>query len=261
MRLAFLLSIALLTLLSPVRAQTLDETLAQVISEGHELLEMAGGRTLTWSQSEAAKDLQLILQEARVVSQKIATSDPTDIKPEVEALATARRRLSLSSATLSMSSLAADRLERLLAKLDAFDERVRQLRMRFNGQAQPRGREFARQNLQGSSRLPHYDHPSGLRREAWSISRSAGSLDGLWLPGNWFQPYATVDLDDLHQMRARAQDFERATVGFSDVEETREAYAQLKKAYERVELIVHRSSSGRQLERSMKRLEEFYSAL
>jgi flagellar biosynthesis chaperone FliJ len=255
-----LFGLLLLLLTAPGAAQSLLETTDRILTSSRDLLARAPEGDPTWAESQALDNFKKFIVATEAVQAALSSSNPTSIEPQLRALRSTRRRLSTDIMVVELSVVAANQLEEILDDVDALDTRIVELRNRFNGLAQPQGEVFASTSLKIEP-LPQYSTLRELSREARNVKDLASRLRVQRARGGWMASTGTVSAEDLRRFNQAAGRYLDSTISPTSVYDTQASYQKMVRAFNRVDLLMTRSSQGRQLERAMGRLKRFYSAL
>ncbi len=254
MRLSLLLLFVLCT--SFVQAETLAQASSRLAAEASQLKAALETGETSWGQGLALEDLTYLESSARELSQQLAESDALSLLPLVESLASARRRLTTSQVVAGQS------LTEVVSLATAIEERVKACAYRFDGRAPLAGQELAATPMEGSLEPVEFNDPRELWREArnvWDLARRVGNRGFFRFQAGFGQPN-NVWPQDLRRLTQSAYHFERETLRFEHVEQTRASYQRLRQAYDRLG-VMPTTFATRQLERSFQRLDAFYESL
>lgn len=251
--------LALFVVLAPAQAETVAEAAEKLAAESKQLFESLVVDQPSWGHAEALKDLQGLAAAGSHLAERLKQGADPDSRPE-ETLASARRRLKVSAAMLNADSEAQQKVASLLGQAEQLEERVRDYRMRFSGKA---GVNLAAAPMEGSAELNEFENPEALLIEVRYLRQMAQSIRFRPFPYGAFGLANPDNLDprEVREFVLATQNLEqRLSVRYDDVRQTSDAWRRVQVTYNRLGYIPSNFNT-RQLERSMERLQSFYSSL
>lgn len=258
MRNLSILTILLVSLLTPGWAQTLLETSQTLNQQATELAAQLDQGQPTWGQGLARQDLEAMAQASQKLAEMLPVRGVDQLGPEIDALASARRGLQTSGSVSGIQNPVAA----LVAQAKALEDQLRDLRARFGGKASPAGEHLASFPLTGPVAPAVFENPQALLREARNLhdmARRVGNRSLLRYRFGAGQPN-NVWPDDWRRLVLAAEAFERQATGYSNVSQTIPSFERVRNAYRRLGYQPS-TPATRELERSMERLEAFYSSI
>ncbi len=234
---------------------TLGETVSEMSRSVSGLRSQTQGDT--WGQRTLLQDLDQLQLELRNLNETLQSSDAADLATQQQRLEVALRQVRTSNAMVGLN------LDDLMVQGEAVDQRLRELRLRFNGHATTVYGSLAQESLEQPAEL-NYRNPAHLLIEARCVHDTSRQLNNNTYFGRGFFVLGgpqNVDSLQLRELVLAAANLERRlSVRYDDVRQTAPAWERLRTAYRRLGYI-RPSAATRQLERSMARLEQFYSSM
>jgi hypothetical protein len=246
-----------------VGAQTWRETWDKVHQESVAML--AGLPNGSSMSPAAAQDLDMLVETLSQLKSKTEWN-AAEVRDLRTRLSRARQRLRISLAPV----VNPEAQTTLLIAVERIEQGLRNVEESFDGAYVPAPQEVASSDVDRTWRLPGYESPGELLREARSVRLDVQSLYGPlrfagagigsgFFGGGWGSGFTAADRQRLMQA---AEDYELACSRYQDVRQTYPYYRRLDQAFQRVWVSgVYNSLSVRSLERTMQRLDRFYQEL
>lgn len=236
-------------------SETLGQALDQMSVRVAELQTQSQGDS--WGHQTLSADLGTLQAQIEEMSRSLQGSDAEQVVSAQRQFETALRQVKTSNSMVGLE------IEPLLRQGDHVSQRLQELRLRFGGRATQVNPNLAQVPLEESAEL-HYRNPAHLLIDVRNVRDASARLgnNGYFRRGYYFN-YGLRNLDvlQLRDLQLAAVNLERRlSVNYGDVQESLPAWQRLRKAYRRLGY-VQSSPALRQLERSMDRLEQFYSSM
>lgn len=260
-----LLGLLLFAMTSPLLAQTLGETTLEVRDRSGALLssQSAPGAG-SWGQQQAADDLRLLNQSAASLLEALDGNDANAIKPIQTELSSAARRLQTSSSLLPEGGTEKAQVAELLADVDAIDQRLTDLRLRFDQKATITPGPLADEPL--SKDDPAFDlylNPQALLIDIRDARNLVSRLQTGRFPsyGIGFNQPNNVDELQVRRLVLAAWALENRLLGdYGDITEALPEWHKFRREYDRLGY-PGSNEVVRQLERVVTRLTAFFDGV
>lgn len=261
------LFLTLILAFSPVLAagaQTLGEATGQVRDRSEAMIAQRLPQADTWGEQTALEDLRGLHQSAAALYEALAGSDADAVRNFQQQLSTAARRLNTSQSLLPDAAAESASVAELLAEVEAIDQRLTDLRLRFGQKASTTPGPLASEPLADDDpAFDLYSNPQALLIDVRDARQLASQLDVAHYPGYGFGFMQPNNLDSLQVRRLvlAGWDLQRALEGnYSDINDVRDEWVRFRREYDRLGY-PGSSSVVRRLDRVMERLTLFFDGV
>ncbi len=260
-----LLGMLLFAMTSPLLAQTLGTTALEVRDSSAAMLSTrAGSASASWGEQQALDDLRQLHQSSAALLEALSGNDASAVKPLQTELSSSARRLQASHSLLPDAGKDTAAVDELLADVAALDQRLTDLRLRFDQKAAMTPGPLADEPLADDDpAFDLYTNPQALLIDIRDLRRLVSRLQAGRNPafGIGFNQPNNIDELQVRRLVLAAWDLEnRLLRDYSDITETLPEWQKFRREYDRMGY-PGTNEVVRQLERVVQRLTAFYDGV